>query len=57
MTVFDELVYTAKEIMATKLIIIQYSSIVYRDHGVLGFLAQKYHPKISLIFSVTVRQY
>jgi len=40
-------------------LIIQYNSTVYRDHGGLGFLALKYHPKASLIFSyfVTSRQY
>ena len=35
-----------------KWVIIQYSSTVYRDHGGYGFLALKYHPKTSLIFTL-----
>jgi len=31
---------------------IQYSSTVHRDHEGLGFLVPKYHPKISLIFTL-----
>ena len=33
-----------------KYVIISVWLVVYRDHTVLGFLAQKYHPKTSLKF-------
>ena len=34
------------------MIIIQYNSTVYSDHKGLGFLAPKYHPQTSLIFTL-----
>ena len=56
--------YSVKRIMSGSqwhlppvVLIIQYSSTVYRDHGGQGFLAPKYHPKTSLIYFVTSRHY
>jgi len=41
--------YTSADIMVS---IIQYGSTAYRDNEGLGFLAPKYHPKGSLIFTL-----
>ena len=32
--------------------IIQYSVVLYRDHGDQGFLVLKYHPKTGLTFTL-----